>query len=154
MKDTISDVKIFEKKQKDLVELRILFLEVRRKTFLWTDISTLALLDFDEETEGEYILVARADNKIVGFISVWLADNFIHHLYVDIDYHNLGIGTKLLNRVIEKIGFPVGLKCIEKNKSAIEFYLKRGFTEKGKGLSEDEVYILLELQSQNGSVIL
>jgi ribosomal protein S18 acetylase RimI-like enzyme len=154
MKDTISDVKIFEKKQKDLVELRILFLEVRRKTFLWTDISTLALLDFDEETEGEYILVARADNKIVGFISVWLADNFIHHLYVDIDYHNLGIGTKLLNRVIEKTGFPVGLKCIEKNKSAIEFYLKRGFTEKGKGLSEDEVYILLELQSQNGSVIL
>ena len=42
----------------------------------------------------------------------------------------------------------MGLKCVEKNKSAIEFYLKRGFTEKGRGLLEDEVYILLELWHQ------
>ena len=151
MSDLIFDIKIFEKRQMDLVELRILFLEVRRQTFLWADTSTFTLSDFDKETYGEYILVARADNKIVGFISVWLADNFIHHLFVDSNYHNRGIGTKLLNRAIERIGLPVGLKCVEKNKSAIEFYLKRGFTEKVKGSSEDEVYVFLELQHQNWS---
>ncbi|MDJ1495332.1 GNAT family N-acetyltransferase [Cytophagaceae bacterium DM2B3-1] len=146
MNNTISEIKIREKQQKDMAELRTLFLEVRQQTFLWRDTSVFTLLNFDKETEEEYILVALAENKVVGFISVWLADNFIHHLYVDNTYHNLGIGTQLLDTIINKVGLPVGLKCIEKNRTAMAFYTKRGFTEKVRGLSDNEVYIFLELR--------
>ncbi|MDJ1503044.1 GNAT family N-acetyltransferase [Xanthocytophaga agilis] len=145
MNSTVSEIKIREKQQKDIAELRTLFLEVRQQTFVWIDTSVFTLLDFDKETEGEYILVALAKNKVVGFIAVWLTDNFIHHLYVDKNYHNLGIGSKLLDTIIDKIGLPVGLKCLEKNRTAMAFYTKRGFTEKVRGLSDNEVYIFLEL---------
>ncbi|MDJ1485469.1 GNAT family N-acetyltransferase [Cytophagaceae bacterium YF14B1] len=146
MNNTISEIQIREKQQQDMAELRTLFLEVRQQTFLWIDTSVFTLLDFDKETEEEYILVALAENKVVGFISVWLADNFIHHLYVDNTYHNLGIGTQLLDVIINKIGLPVRLKCVEKNRSAMAFYTKRGFIEKLRGLSDNEVYILFELR--------
>ncbi|MDJ1472984.1 GNAT family N-acetyltransferase [Cytophagaceae bacterium NT2B1] len=123
-----------------------MFWEVRQQTFLWIDTSVFTLLDFDKETKEEYILVALAQNKVVGFVSGWLADNFIHHLYVDTTYHNLGIGTQLLDAIINKIGLPVRLKCIEKNRNAMAFYTKRGFTEKARGLSDNEVYIFFELR--------
>jgi ribosomal protein S18 acetylase RimI-like enzyme len=146
MKDIISKIKIVEKRQEDVEALRKLFLEVRQQTFFWRDAKEFTLLDFDRETEGELVLVARSDNELAGFISIWLADSFIHHLYVDEKYRSFGVGTNLINAVIERIGLPLRLKCVENNTKAIAFYAKRGFREKGRGLSDDDAYIMLELQ--------
>lgn len=129
----------------DLNLLQVLFLECRKKTFTWRDTSTYRLQQFETETEGEYILVARHRQHIVGFISVWEAENFIHHLYIDEKYQNQQAGTQLLDAVIQKFGLPMRLKCEEKNEPALLFYQKKGFIPTGSGLSSEGAYIVLQL---------
>lgn len=75
-------------------------------------------------------------------------DNFIHHLYVDEKFQNQGIGTQLLNAVLDKFGHQVRLKCEEKNEKAICFYRQKGFLEIGIGQSESGSYILFELNKK------
>lgn len=138
-------MEIVEIRKSDLDSLRKIFLEERQTTFSWIDSTTFHLHDFDTETEGEYILVAILDDITIGFISIWLPDNFIHHLYVDKKYHGKGIGTQLLKAALRKTNFPVTLKCLEKNIQAVNFYKRKGFIEKGKGESEQGTFILFEL---------
>ena len=142
---TIRMIKIRERSQEDTEALRNLFFKERLKTFSWADLSEFSLSDFDAETKGEYILVASIDGMIAGFISVWIKDNFIHHLYVDGKFQNQGIGTQLLNAALAKIGSPISLKYEEKNTSAVRFYRQKGFIEKAKGVSKIGNYILFEL---------
>ncbi|MDR6563247.1 MULTISPECIES: GNAT family N-acetyltransferase [unclassified Arcicella] len=136
---------IIERREIDNDALRYLFLKERQNTFTWLDTSSFRLSDFEEETEDEYILVAFEENTVIGFISVWKEDNFIHHLYIDEKHQNNGIGSKLLEAVIEELGLPIRLKCLSNNVNAIEFYRKKGFKEKGKGATENGTYILFEL---------
>jgi ribosomal protein S18 acetylase RimI-like enzyme len=140
-------VTIVERREGDLPALRELFLKVRQDTFTWAEPGSFDSLDFDKETEGEYILVALLKDRLIGFISVWKEDSFIHHLYVDREYKRQGIGTNLLQAIMEKINFPVRLKCLEQNVSALDYYHKRGFISKGTGNSEAGAFILLELES-------
>jgi len=140
--------KIIEFRKRDLKSLRELFLKARQNTFVWADPTTFDLLDFDAQTKGEYILTALYDEKVIGFISVWMRDSFIHHLYIDEAYHKHGIGKALLKAVIEKIKFPVVLKCLEKNIEAIGFYKKIGFIEKARDENENGSYILFELNKK------
>jgi len=64
-------IKITEHRAHDVVALQELFLRIRRSTFVWAELSKFELSDFDKETKGEYILVARMDEKPIGFIAVW-----------------------------------------------------------------------------------
>jgi GNAT superfamily N-acetyltransferase len=138
-------IKVTESREKDIEAMRNLFFKTRVTTFSWNDTSKFKLSDFEKETENEYILVALANEVLVGFISVWTADNFIHHLYVDRKFQNQGIGTHLLIAVLDKFGYPIKLKCEEKNKKAFDFYKQKGFSEIEKGQSENGTYILFEL---------
>ncbi|KIA98658.1 GCN5 family acetyltransferase [Flavobacterium sp. KMS] len=138
-------MEIVEIRKSNLDSLRKIFLEERQTTFSWIDSATFHLYDFDTETEGEYILVAILDDITIGFISIWLPDNFIHHLYVDKKYHGKGIGTQLLKAALRKTNFPVTLKCLENNIQAVNFYKRKGFIEKGKGESKQGTFILFEL---------
>ncbi|MRX41834.1 GNAT family N-acetyltransferase [Flavobacterium sp. LC2016-23] len=141
-------LKIIEFRESDLDALRELFLKVRQSTFVWADHSIFDLQDFDIQTKGEYILTALYDEKVIGFISVWMRDNFIHHLYIDEAFHKLGIGKRLLKAALEQTKFPVMLKCLERNTQAVAFYKKTGFTEKGHGDNENGPYILFELNQK------
>ncbi|MCM4153924.1 N-acetyltransferase [Arenibacter sp. N53] len=133
------EIKDFE--ESDREKLRQIYLEVRQTNFNWLDQESFRLSSFDKDTEGEYILVAKVDNEIVGFTSLWLKDNFIHHLYISKPFQRKGIGTELLNRVIEKLGSNVSLKCLIKNELGINFYLKHGWQPIGKGRSIEGEYI-------------
>ena len=144
-------LKIIEFRESDLNALRQLFLKVRQSTFIWADVATFDLFDFDVQTKGEYILTALYDKKVVGFISVWMRDNFIHHLYIEEAYHKRGIGKMLLKAVMEQTKFPVLLKCLERNTAAVAFYKKIGFIEKGHGDNENGPYILFELNQKIAS---
>ncbi len=137
-------IKVIERREKDTDALRDLFLNTRLKTFYWEDTAKFILSDFDRETANEHILVALSNDDLIGFVSVWVADKFIHHLYVDEKFQNQGVGTLLLKAVIDKFGHQVRLKCAERNKKAIYFYKKKGFLEIEKGQSESGSYILFE----------
>lgn len=136
---------IQEIRNKDYELLRNLFLRERQTTFSWLDPSEFQLDDFEKLIQGELVLVALLDDIPVGFISIWMPTNFIHHLYIDQQYQSKGIGTKLLKAAIDKTNFPLTLKCLENNTKAIDFYKRKGFTEKKKGESENGIYILFEL---------
>lgn len=136
-------IEIIEHRESDEESLYNLFSKLRKAVY--NDASS-SKSDFLRETEGEEILVALCDKDIVGFVSVWVADNFVHHLYVEEKYQNRKIGTLLLRSVIAKTGIPLRLKCVEANTKAIEFYRKKGFIEKGRGQTESGPYILFELQ--------
>ncbi len=136
---------VLESRDQDIPALRELFLSVRIASFVWEDPSRFALSDFDRETSGESILVAWADGTIVGFVSVWAPDSFVHHLYVDENYQRQGVGTLLLEAVLDRFGPPIRLKCEASNEKAIRFYRKAGFIEVERGNSETGPYLLFEL---------
>jgi len=79
-----------------------------------------------------YIWVAEADGKIVGFtLEERAAEHLIlkHGLFVDPDYHGLGIGTKLFEVSLEiaRPGDTLRLSVIENNERAKRLYEKHGF---------------------------
>jgi len=129
--------------------LRKLFLKERQNTFSWIDPSKFKLNDFEKHINGELVLVALHEEIPVGFISIWMPNNFIHHFYVDHNYQHKGVGTLLLQAAIRKTNFPVTLKCLEKNIKAVAFYRKKGFIEKERGPSEHGDYILFELSENS-----
>ncbi|MFB3386919.1 GNAT family N-acetyltransferase [Flavobacterium sp. LAR06] len=136
---------IVEKNKNHIADLQRIFLEVRQKTFYWLDTQNYNLTDFDYETQAEFVLVALVDNKVVGFISLWLPGNFIHHFYIDEKYQQHKIGSKLLEEAILIMKTPITLKCLEKNFRAVEFYKKKGFVATEGGVSAHGEYLLFTL---------
>ncbi|PBJ14267.1 GNAT family N-acetyltransferase [Flavobacterium sp. ACN6] len=137
-------MKIAAVQNKDYPVLKELFLKERKKTFSWLDTSEYQLDDFEKYTQGEYMLAAFINDIPVAFISIWMPTNFVHHLYVDEKYQGKKIGTELLKAAIAVTKSAVTLKCLENNTKAIEFYKRKGFTEKEKGQSEHGSYILFQ----------
>ena len=124
-------MKIVEYKNDFLIPLQKIYLESRKTTFTWLDVDAFTLQDFERDSNGERIWVALDNNKPVGFISLWEADDFIHHLYISPEHQNKGIGNELL-KVIKPIYKNLTLKCLSKNLRAIGFYEKQGFVKCSK----------------------
>ncbi|WP_139997446.1 GNAT family N-acetyltransferase [Paenibacillus paridis] len=113
--------------QSDYPELRMVYLESRRKSFHWAVAEEMALEDFNKHTVEEYIILAEKDNHILGFASLYLPDDFIHHLFVHPDFLGKDVGGQLVNASIEKMNKPIRLKCISKNQKAMKFYEYNGW---------------------------
>ncbi|WP_254510485.1 GNAT family N-acetyltransferase [Anatilimnocola floriformis] len=129
----------------DATTLRSLFLETRRAAFVWLNHESLQLADFDTATQDEPILVATLGEKIVGFVSWWPPENFVHNLFVDMAHQQQGIGEQLLAACLKEIGRPATLKCMEKNVRALGFYERHGWQIASEGTSEDGAYFLMRL---------
>ena len=86
------------------------------------------------------------DGAILGFISVWEPDHFIHHLFVHPDHQRQGIGQLLLSSLYSWLALPYRLKCVAKNQVALAFYEKNGWVEVGRGVGEEGDYLLLEMR--------
>lgn len=111
----------------DYPALRMIYLESRRKSFHWADMEEMTLEDFDKHTVGEYIILAEENNRILGFASLYLPENFIHNLFVHSDFSGKGVGGELLHASIEKINKPLRLKCVSENEKAMKFYENNGW---------------------------
>ncbi|EHQ9269866.1 GNAT family N-acetyltransferase [Vibrio parahaemolyticus] len=127
--------------------LKKLYLESRLATFIWLDTVEFDLSDFERDTEGESIWVAIESNKVVGFVSIWAPENFIHHLFVSPRNIRSGVGLKLLD--LAKQRYPsLSLKCLSQNINATEFYLSQGFTIAETVDNGAESYHLMKWKSQ------
>ncbi len=120
-----------------------LYLHSRQTTFAWVDSSRFSLSDFENDTQGERIQLALYEGEVVGFISIWEADAFIHHLFVKPGYVGKGIGSALLNQA-KKQYRQLSLKCLVQNVAAVDFYQAHGFRPVTKGESELGDYYLMQ----------
>lgn len=140
----VSSILVEAVQPQDLPVLRELFLATRKATFTWMSSSLFQPEDFDRETEGETILVARKEKQLIGFISIWMPDNFIHHLYISPVYQKTGAGTALLRSALRILDGKASLKCMVQNLNAIQFYQAKGFVASGRGITEDGEYIIFK----------
>ena len=82
---------------------------------------------FYELVENGEIFVAEVGNQIASFAVILTKKQCLSQLFVDENYQNIGIGSRLLNRA--KILCSQGLKLytLQENIKAREFYEKHGF---------------------------
>ena len=128
----------------DRQKLKEIYLLCRIQTFYWHDADQFQFDDLDADTVGEEIQVAMLDDQIVGFISVWPPDSFIHHLYVDAAYRAGGIGKALLAHAMKNYPSPLKLKCLVKNEAAFSFYRSHEWEVIEEGSDELGDYYLME----------
>lgn len=79
----------------------------------------------------EQVFVAVRDGQMVGFVSLYRADAFVHSLFVETP--GQGVGPALLMRAIAEVGGQVSLKCADDNRAARRFYDRLGFVEIDRG---------------------
>ena len=125
-------------------ELERIYRETRQARFTWLKPERIVESTLARDAEGEAVYVAREAGLVLGFVSVWAQDAFVHHLYVDLARRGRGVGSALLDFAANRHPGPLRLKCVELNGEAREFYRRRGWRVVGRGCSEDGDYLLME----------
>ena len=141
-------MEIGDARTEDWPDLERIYRETRLARFAWLRPDRIVGSTLARDAEGEEVYVARETNggetRVLGFVSVWAADAFVHHLYVDLARHRRGVGAALLECAASRHPGALRLKCVERNDVAREFYLKRGWRAIDRGCSEDGDYLLME----------
>ena len=88
--------------------------------------------------EGEEVFVAHEGETLVGFLSLWRADNFVHSLFAE--PQGRGIGPALLAHVAAGADGPLSLKCVDLNSDAQRFYRRQGFFPVDRGESRGRAW--------------
>ncbi len=105
----------------------------RKHAFTWVPQEKFRLNDYYDSIAGEEVWVAEIKSAtdhavLVGFMSIWAKDSFIHNLFILPEWQGQGIGTKLLKKALECFPQPLTLKVNIANKQACRFYEKRGWS--------------------------
>ncbi|MCM3739652.1 GNAT family N-acetyltransferase [Oceanobacillus luteolus] len=79
-----------------------------------------------------YIFIAEVEGNIVGFANYSKVQSdkkcHLHAIYILPEYQSKGIGSRLLNIGMEKLGAKeITLHVERKNENALNFYKKKGF---------------------------
>ncbi len=143
-----SNILVLEATQSNYEELREIFFTVRKNTFHWIKPETLKLSDFDESTKDELILIALIENEIVGFISIWVPEKFIHNLFVLEGFQGRGVGTALVNEAIERVGLPLALKCVKSNTKAFNYYVSHNWKVEKEDMCSEGLYYLMKYYNE------
>lgn len=124
--------------EKDILELEKLFQLTRQSTFTTRSSETFQIGDYQKSTADDEVWVAEDSGVVVGFVSIYTADNFIHNLFIHPKHQGKGIGRQLL-QIAER---PMTLKAAIDNPKAFTFYEKYGWYQASIHSDEDEPYIL------------
>src|ERR1035438_9572663 len=109
----VPEIGIRRAEAKDSGALARIFVESRLETFYWQNPARFRLEDFEKETAGETVFVAEdGSGKILGFISVWEPERFVHHLYIALPPPRVHLGTAhnagLRRALLQQEAFPRG----------------------------------------------
>jgi len=99
------------------------------------------------ENQDSYTVVAKNNNKIIGFIQLITSNNVgnLNHLYILPGYEGQSIATRLFSRVKERaVQLNITKIYTESTLNALSYYEKHGFIN--KGLIPDESAYDLELE--------
>jgi GNAT superfamily N-acetyltransferase len=142
------EIVIREFAEADRRSLRTLFVASRNAAFAWVPAGTHKDEDFDVATKGELILVAVHHRDIVGFVSIWGPDNFLHLLFVHPLFWRRGVGKTLLMSCDKYCSGTPTLKCLKANDSARQFYLSQGWSVRHEADGPDGRYLLMARESR------
>lgn len=132
----------------DSNELQALFEQFVRDAD-WLPEGSNSDMDFAKATDGERVYVAVSkDGQILGAITVWEPESFIHCLFVDHQWQGQGIGTLLLESLVPWLAFPWKLKCLASNRRALEFYRRRRWKKQETGIGDQGTYFLLSKEKE------
>ena len=114
--------------KREMKELVLLYNRIRQETSTWLDKEEVTIESFSDQVEVETIYIAYKDENMIGFLTFYVPDNFIHLFFVDATIQGSGIGSKLLTEIFSDFdGEEISLKCLIHNQSAISFYEHKGF---------------------------
>jgi ribosomal protein S18 acetylase RimI-like enzyme len=102
---------------------------VERAVFVWDPKTAYGLDAFRRSIAGEEMTLAWVDSAIVGLISVYRQENFVHNLYVDLPWQGCGVGRQLLDAALASMDGAARLKCEIANLPARRFYEALGWRE-------------------------
>jgi GNAT superfamily N-acetyltransferase len=111
----------------DIAEAAALYQRTGTAAFTWRPPGYFQADDFRRFAEEEEVFMAFAGEALVGILSLFRADNFVHCLYVDPDAQRLGVGRALVAHVRRETGSALTLKLDTPNKNAIAFYERTGW---------------------------
>ena len=115
-----------------------LYVRSGRAAFTWRSGTHFRAEDFAMYALDEEVWLALMGGALVGILSIFRPENFVHCLYVDPDAQRLGIGRALVEHVRRAAGAPLTLKLDVPNRQAIAFYEATGW-ERMTGLDDQGV---------------
>jgi len=139
-------MKIRKDTTNDMPRLEEIFLITRQATFKNRS-ENFKIGDYLESTVDDKVWIGELDGVIVGFISVYSQDNFIHNLFVDQQYQGKGFGSQLLLFAEGNLSYPITLKVAMDNLKACPFYEKYGYYKVAEFNKTLEPYILYRKDS-------
>lgn len=101
---------------------------------------------FDAATEGERVYLCESSRgELMGFVSVFAPESFIHHLHVAPAYQRHGVGSALLASLAAWLPPPWSLKCVEANTEALTFHAATGWIEQARAQGPEGPHLLLTI---------
>jgi ribosomal protein S18 acetylase RimI-like enzyme len=133
---------IRKSKPEDTPQLEMLFQQTRQHTFTSRPKDEFQMGDYAKSVEEDEVWVAEEDDLIVGFVSTYPADNFIHNLFVYPSHQRKGIGTTLLQEAEANLRKPMTLKIAMDNRKVCAFYESHGWFQVSVHKNDPKPYIL------------
>ncbi|MDT2830373.1 GNAT family N-acetyltransferase [Vagococcus carniphilus] len=118
-----------ELSNEQLIDLCQLYNDTLEKAFIWQNEPRVDLGSFIKMIDVELVYIVYEEKKLVGFLTLYEPDIFIHFLFIDTALQRGGVGSMLLEKI--ELDFPnksISLKCLLQNKEALNFYKKKGFS--------------------------
>jgi len=112
----------------EIADAAALYVRAGTAAFTWRPAGHFTAEDFVRFAEEEEVWLAFMGNALVGILSLFRADNFIHCLYVAPEAQRLGVGKSLVAYLRNETARPLTLKLDTPNTKAIAFYEATGWT--------------------------
>ena len=112
----------------ELADAARLYERAGTAAFAWRPAGYFKAEDFTRFAEEEEVWLALMSGGLLGIISLFRPENFIHCLYVAPEAQRLGVGRSLVAYLRKETGQPMTLKLDTPNTNAIAFYERTGWT--------------------------
>jgi len=129
-------------KPEDTPQLEALFQLTCQETFTSRPKGEFQIGDYAKSVEEDEVWVAEEGGAVVGFVSTYPADHFVHNLFVHPNHQGRGTGSRLLQTAEAHPSRPMTLKIAMDNFDVCAFYESRGWFMVSEHKDAEEPYVL------------